>query len=182
MDRLIVWRGLDLWLAEAAEVHLAAGRLRARGTQLGADPEPYRVDYELTTGDRWITERLVLTAHAGGGERRLDLRRAADGSWTANAEPLPEVEGALDCDLANSPLTNAMPVLREGLQEASDPQDFLMAWVSVPDLDVIPSRQRYEPVDGRTVRYLSGDGSFVADLELDEQGLVVRYPQLAEAV
>jgi hypothetical protein len=32
------------------------------------------------------------------------------------------------------------------------------------------------------VRYVALDGDFTADLELDADGLVVRYPRLAERV
>ena len=172
--RLLVWRGLEEWLAEACELELEGDRLQATGVQLGAEPHPYRVDYELTTGARWVTDRLFVKCD----ERSLDLRRAGDGSWTANGEPQPHVEGALDCDLAFSPLTNFMPARRL----AGEPVDHVMAWVSVPDLAVLRSEQRYEPIDARHVRYVGLDSDFTADLELDEEGLVVRYPRLAERV
>jgi hypothetical protein len=180
--RLLVWRGLEEWLAEAAEVRLAKGSFSATGTQLGEEPAPYRLDYELTTGDGWVTERLALEARDADGERRLELLRAADGAWTANGEPVEGVDGALDCDIAFSPLTNAMPILRDGLLRGGEPRDYLMAWVSVPDLAVIPSRQRYEAIDERRVRFVSLDSDFRAELELDADGLVVRYPRLAERV
>jgi hypothetical protein len=170
----LVWRGLEEWLAEACEVTLSGERLHARGVQLGAEPHPYRADYELTTGANWITERLLVSC----GERSLELRRADDGSWTANGEPQPHVQGALDCDLAFSPLTNFMPARRL----AGQPVDHVMAWVSVPDLAVLRSEQRYEPIDARTVRFIGLEDGFTADLELDEDGLVVRYPRLAERV
>jgi hypothetical protein len=180
MQRLLVWRGLDGWRAEAAEVVLAADRLSAAGTQIGAEPHPYRLDYELTTGDRFVTERLALTARDGGTERHLELVRREDGSWTANGDPLPEVEGALDCDLGLCPLTNTMPILREGLLDGRGPIDFVMAWVKVPDLTVHRSEQRYEPIDAGRVRYVGRHRSFVGELELDPDGFVVRYPELAE--
>jgi uncharacterized protein len=170
----LVWRGLEEWLAEACEVTLSGDRLHARGVQLGAEPHPYRVDYELATGPNWVTERLEVAC----SERSLELVRAADGTWTADGEPQPHVEGALDCDLAFSPLTNFMPARRV----AGQPVDHVMAWVSVPDLAVLRSEQRYEPIDARTVRYVGLDGDFTADLELDEDGFVVRYPRLAERV
>jgi hypothetical protein len=172
--RLLVWRGLEEWLTEACEVELEGDRLRARGVQLGAEPDPYRVDYELTTGADWVTERLLVVC----GERSLDLVRADDGSWTANGEPQPHVEGALDCDLAFSPLTNFMPARRL----AGEPADHVMAWVSVPELGVLRSEQRYEPIDARHVRFIGLADGFTADLELDADGLVVRYPRLAERV
>ena len=178
--RLLVWRGLEEWLAESAEVQLGERRLTASGVQLGGEPHPYRLDYELTTGDDWVTERLVLEARDHGGERRLELRREPGGAWTANGEAVAGVDGALDCDLQSSPLTNAMPILRDRLLDGGEPRDYLMAWVSVPDLTVTPSPQRYEPIAPGRVRYVSLDSDFTAELELDEDGLVVRYPRLAE--
>jgi hypothetical protein len=172
--RQLVWRGLEEWLAEECAAVVDGDRLLARGVQLGAEPHPYRVDYELVTGVDWVTERLV----AACGGQSLELLRSADGSWTANGEPLPELAGALDCDLAFSPLTNYMPARRLG----SEPVDHLMAFVEVPSLEVHPSRQRYEPIDERHVRYVSLDSDFAAELELDEEGFVVRYPRLAELV
>jgi uncharacterized protein len=180
--RLLVWRGLEEWLAESAEVQLGERSLTAVGTQLGEEPHPYRLDYELRTGDEWVTESLVLKARDSAGERRLELRREPDGGWTANGEALEAVDGALDCDLQFSPLTNVMPILRERLVGGGEPREYLMAWVSVPDLTVTPSPQRYEPIDARHVRFVSLDSDFRVDLELDEDGLVVCYPRLAERV
>jgi hypothetical protein len=171
---LLVWRGLEEWLAEACEVTLSGDQLEARGVQLGAEPHPYRADYELTTGAEWVTERLLVRC----GERSLDLRRAGDGTWTANGEPQAHVADALDCDLAFSPLTNFMPAQRL----AGEPADFVMAWVSLPDLAVLRSEQRYEPIDEHHVRFIGLADGFTAELELDEAGLVVRYPRLAERV
>jgi hypothetical protein len=176
--RLLVWRGLEEWLAETCEVTLEDDRLHAVGTQLGAAPSPYRLDYELTTTAGWITERLAVTVRRAEGERGLDLRRAEDGSWTADGEPQPHLRGALDCDLAYSPLTNFMPARRL----RAEPADHVMAWVSVPDLGVLRSDQRYEPIDARRVRYVGLEDGFTAELELDDDGLVVRYPRLAERV
>ena len=176
--RLLVWRGLEEWLAEACDVRLDGDRMHATGTQVGAEPHPYRVDYELVTRERWVTERFVVTASDASGQRSLDLRRDADGSWTANGEPQPHVQGALDCDLAFSPLTNFMPARRL----AGEPADHVMAWVSVPDLAVLRSEQRYDPIDGRHVRFVGLEDGFTVELELDDDGLVVRYPRLAERV
>jgi hypothetical protein len=171
-ERLLVWRGLEEWLAEAAAVTVDGERMTAAGTQLGAEPEPYRVDYELVTAERFVTVRLAVLARTAAGEQRVELLRSPDGTWTVDGRP--DLDGALDCDLGNSPLTNTMPIRRDGHG------DFVMAWVSVPDLAVHRSQQRYERIDARRVRYVSLDGDFRAELELDGDGLVIRYPRLAE--
>ena len=68
-----------------------------------------------------------------------------------------------------------MPILRHGLRSGGE-GDFLMAFVTMPGLRVEASRQRDQHVRstdaGAVVRYLSRDGDFTAELELDEGGLV----------
>jgi len=94
--------------------------------------------------------------------------------------------GALDCDLALSPLTNSMPVLRHGLLEGGGPLELLMAWVSVPDLRVLPSRQRYRFLrksgEQSIIRYESSSRDFVADLSFDQDGLCMSYPGIGRSV
>jgi hypothetical protein len=179
-------------------VSLGGGVLSATGVAIGTDPVPYRLDYQLTTVDRYVTARLVVRAQGQGWRRALELERAVPGTWSCRTEAegapdlavpggdLAAVSGALDCDLGLSPLTNSMPVLRHGLHEAGGSVDFLMAWVSVPDLTVHASRQRYtfvrrEP-GARIVRFESLDGTFVADISFDHHGVVLDYPGIARHV
>ncbi len=171
---------------EVARVELTGDALTASDHVLGTAPEPYRLTYELETGPHYITSRMLDTTEGPGGRRRLDLRRSRGGAWSANGRPVPGLDAALDCDLGRCPLTNTMPVLRHGLHLAGGPVDFLMAWISVPDLEVMASEQRYAFVgrqgEGSLVRYEGRHRSFVGDLELDADGLVVHYPCLARRV
>lgn len=196
-QRTVMWRGLDNLRLEAADVSLRADHLSARGIQLGAQPLPYRLGYRLETVTGFVTSLLAVHARGEGWERRLELRRDGEGVWSCQASgqgageiasaggELDGVEAALDCDLGLCPLTNAMPVLRCALMDGGE-QDFVMAWVSVPDLRVSRSEQRYEHVrrtaQGAIVRYVGRHRDVVGELELDADGLVVRYPELAERV
>jgi hypothetical protein len=180
--RAVSFTGLEEWLAEHARVELRPDGLLATGVQLGAEPEPYRLDYHLDVPSGWITRRLEAECAGAGWRRRTVLERDAAGSWTVDGRRDDRLDGALDCDLAFSPLTNVMPILRHGLHERAESHDFVMAWVSVPDLQVHRSPQRYEHVRPGVVRYMALDGDFTAELELDGDGLVIRYPRLAERV
>jgi len=180
--RALVWHGVEEWLAEHAQIDVLDDGVLATGVQLGVAPEPYRVDYLLDVPHGWITRRLEVEASGAGWRRSLVLEHDGAGRWTADGQRLPEVDGALDCDLAFSPLTNVMPIRRSALHEHAGSEDFVMAWVSVPDLRVHASPQRYEHLRPGVVRYVSRDGDFTAELELDADGLVVRYPRLAERV
>jgi hypothetical protein len=118
---------------------------RATGTQIGRT-------YEA----RWRLEddRLDLQVN---NERRLTV----------------ELGDADFFDLFASPFFNSLPVVRDGLLETGPPRDYMMRFVTLPELEVVSSSQRYEPQGKRIVRYSSG--SFAADIEFDPDGFVVHY-------
>jgi uncharacterized protein len=196
VHRLVVWEGVDAWRREVAAVELTPDGVTATGTQVGVDPLPYRADYRLDAGHGFVTARLDVVAQGTGWRRELELVHDGRGNWTCraaacgeaglpapggDAEPL---RGALDCDLGFSPLTNVMPIRRSRIDRRGEAEDFLMAWVSLPDLGVHASAQRYEHVRPGVVRYVDRgtfDG-FRAELELDADGLVECYPGLANRV
>ena len=110
-------------------------------------------------------------------ELRYEL---APGRLRAEIVDGPSVDLGLDdtdfFDLGLSPLLNSLPVLA-GLDQ---PTDYVMTFVDVPSLEVSRAEQRYEPLGDQRVRFRSG--TFVADLDFDTDGFVVRYEGLAERV
>ncbi len=175
-------------------MRITARGLTAEGVQLGTDPLPYRLDYALETGDGFHTRLLEAFARGDGWTRRLRLERGS-GGWTCTAEAAgarelgtpggdpADLGEATDCDLGLSPLTNTTPVLRAGLHRAPGRVEIVVAWISVPELTVRPSRQRYDHVAPGTVRYtdLGLFAGFTEEVSFDDDGLVTRYPGLAAA-
>ena len=81
------------------------------------------------------------------------------------------------------PLTNTMPIRRLGLLEAHVAStQLIMAWVDMPSLQVIASDQYYGSIDRRTVHYASGTRGVDVELQVDDDGVVVVYPDLARRV
>jgi hypothetical protein len=146
----IVWQGLDAIRMEIGRAVIDSRELRATGTQVGV---AYELRYELTPE----VLRLDLVS-----ERQLDVR----------------LDGLDFFDLGNSPLFNSLPVLRDRLLDGGDAREYVMRWVSVPELEVDESRQRYEPLGDGVIRFTSG--SFVADIRFDPDGFVSEYPGLAK--
>ncbi len=178
-DRALLWRRVDAIGFEWCLVHLEHDRLSAHGVQVGADPDPYRLDYRVDTGPGYVTRSLHARAEGTGWSRRLDLHREDDGRWRNAEGALPEIEDAWDVDIGFSPLTNSLPVLRMKMTTEDGPSahDLVAAWVRVPALTVEPMEQRYERRDRGSVRFSTG--SFAAELPLDDDGFVRHYPDLA---
>jgi uncharacterized protein len=186
MDRgaeLFVWLVTETAGFESAWIELDGLELRAEGRTVGQRPEPYWLSYVLETDARAATTRLQVTAVTAVTETVLDLRRSGE-DWAVNGEPRPELAGALDCDLACSPVTNTMPIIRHRLQREDGSERFTMAFVQVPTLRVLAVQQEYTHLGrvpgGARVRYASG--RFSSDLTVDDNGLVLTYPTMATRI
>jgi hypothetical protein len=55
-----------------------------------------------------------------------------------------------------------------------------MRWVEIPSLEVSISEQTYEPLGDGRIRFTSGE--FSADIQFDELGYVLHYPEVATRV
>ncbi|WP_218025313.1 putative glycolipid-binding domain-containing protein [Nocardia jejuensis] len=183
LERSVLWQIRETAGFESAWANLDGRRLRADGTVAGQLPEPYRLSYRLDTDDEAATTRLEVVCHLRDRTLTLDLRRGGT-EWTVNGTARPDLSEALDCDLACSPMTNTMPVLRHDLHRQPGSHRFTMAFVELPTLRVVPSRQQYTHLGpdegGVRVRYESG--TFRSDLLFDRDGLVIDYPHLARRV
>jgi hypothetical protein len=150
---------------------------------------------KLTAGDGQRWWRSAEEAPRSGERPNREAAReaanagAATGADVAGGSPrpvpaaieIPAVAGCLDVDLAFTPATNILPLRRLDLA-VGESREMTAAWVRFPELSVEPLAQRYTRLDERRVRYESRDGSFTAELEVDELGLVVSYPPLWERV
>lgn len=185
LDRFLAWEIEATAGFDSAWVSLDGRRLVAEGRTAGQLPTPYWTAYRLDTGDDFVTASMHVESRWREGATSLDLRRDPSGGWTVNGAPRPDLATALDCDLAGCPLTNTMPVLRHALLRQPGDHELLMAFIDVPSLRVVPSRQRYTHVragdpSGAVIKYRSG--SFESDLTFDGDGFVLDYPQLGRRV
>ncbi|WAC67311.1 putative glycolipid-binding domain-containing protein [Agrococcus sp. SL85] len=201
MARIAAWRGVDdpsridravLDLGAEQDAHGIAGRggMRAHGT---STTERYALSWRLVVDPGWISRTLEVAVHGDAWSRALRLERGDDGTWSAlvrahgDAQLAPAgivdaraLDGALDCDLGLCPVTNSMPIRRLGmLERGAAPARIVAAWVEVPSLRVVASEQHYAPLGPGRVEYASASRDFVAELEVDPDGVVGHYPGLA---
>src|SRR5262249_51220848 len=141
--RLLAWHVTETAGFESAWVERDGLVLRAEGVSVGQLPGPCSLSYVLETDAHAATTLLRVMLRTTSAERKLELRRAENG-WTVNSEPRMDLGGALDCDLACSPLTNTMPIIRHRLHVEAGDESFTMAFVRLPSLAVLAVPQRYQ--------------------------------------
>lgn len=180
---MLTWRSEDGHGLEGARISLSHG-FRAQGRLVRPD---FTASYRLVVDEDGLLKRLSLTTDTVERERTLTMNRTADGYWLLDtgggAGNRTELGGALDVDVAHSPLFNSLPIRRLGLHREAGEHTLPMAFVSLPDLEVQAVEQTYRTVsvaddaDAGVIAFSSDD--FAADLVVDADGLVISYPGVA---
>jgi uncharacterized protein len=176
----ILWRRLDRPGHEACRVERRADGWGVSGSSVfGGVGGPCRLDYSIVTDAAWRT--VSARVEGWSGERSIAIEIAADSRsrWSMNGEPQPAVEGCIDIDLNFSPSTNLLPIRRLALPVGKE-ATVRAAWLRFPSFTLEPLEQRYLRAAERAYCYESAGGGFVADLEVDDFGLVTRYPGFFE--
>ncbi len=154
------------------------GGLRCRGLLLTPPEDGARaIRYDLEIDAAWRARAFRLLA-SDGVEVVLSSRES--GVWTGpDGARLPALDGAVDLDLAGTPLTNLLPIRRIFGDGRGGAETIAVVYIPADTLAPRLAIQRYEALrPGRLYRYESRDSGFVADLPVDRFGLVVDYPGL----
>lgn len=176
------WHGRGL---EHLRLQVEPGGVRADSLIIAVDDagRPYRARYRIDCDGDWTVRRARIEL-LEGPPRALDLRADGHGRWTDGvtgaAVPL---DGCMDVDVYPSPFTNALPIRRLPDPVVSRPMAIEVAWVVLPELTVRVARQEYtllaRGADGARWRFRSLDSDFTVELDVDRDGLVRDYPDIA---
>jgi len=155
------------------------GGYRIDGHSTGEDEGmAWGMHYALVVDASWATLSLEAAGLSEEGPWSLSLASDGAGRW----DGAPEYAGCRDVDMVCTVLTNTLAVRRLDL-EVGGSGTLDAVWIGTPagrEVERMP--QRYTRVGIRAYRFEVVGGEFEADLEIDEFGLVVTYPGLAQRV
>jgi uncharacterized protein len=183
MDQSILWRRLDRAGHECARLIQSSAGWKLRGTAVFEhEKQPCNLDYLIECDAEWKTVATRVIGWLGNRSIYVDIKvDPTGGGWTMNRVPQAQVHGCIDVDLNFSPSTNLLPVRRLSLGVGNS-ASVHAAWLRFPSFVLERLDQRYQRLDQQLYRYESAGGSFVADLEINSNGFVTRYPGFCEAV
>jgi uncharacterized protein len=174
--RSLLWTRHDQVSLEYFELREAAEDVRLSGTILTShEGQPLRVAYTVYCDREWATRSVRVAVDYASTSRDLVLTVDDQRRWWSEGKELVEVAGCTDVDISLSPSTNTLPIRRLSLAPGEE-RDVIAAWIRFPDLGVEPLPQRYGRTGEFLYRYSSDGGAFTANIEVDDLGLVVRYP------
>jgi uncharacterized protein len=187
---MLTWQAEDGHGLEGTRLLLGTGGFRALGRLVRAEPAGgFTASYRLVVGDDGRLARLSVTSATAERERHLTINRTDDGIWlldtgTGTGGTRTDFAGAVDVDLAYSPMLNTLPIRRLGLHRTASEHTLPMVFVSLPDLQVEAVEQTYhtvselDPENGHALVGFRWD-DFTAELVVDADGVVASYPGVA---
>ena len=143
------------------------------------DLQPFRIRYRLQLDAAWRLRRFEARG-SGGAAITLDADGA--GHWTdGRGASLPELDGAIDVDIAACAFTNAPTINRLALGPGASATE-RVAYVRIPSLTVEPVEQRYTCVertaDGGRIRYENLTDPYDTVFDVDPRGFTLYYPDV----
>ncbi len=176
MGRAYRWQSEDGIGLEHLNLDYREDAIVADGVVIGDRGDgPFGCSYRICCDTLWRVRSLEVHA-AGGGT--LVLASDGEGRWRdGDGADQAGLAGCIDVDIAATPFTNTLPVRRLGaaLQRRTG---IAVVYIPLPSLAAHRMEQAYTLLpDGRCL-YEGPIGEFQAELELDADGLVLRYPSL----
>jgi len=169
------WKRLDLPGHEVCRLQeLPAGWQLSGMAAFQYQRQAVKLDYTIGCDRRWQTLSAKIAGWVGDLSIEVAIVREPSGVWHLNGQECPAVAGCTDIDLNFSPSTNLLPIrrLRLSIGQSAPVQ---AAWLRFPSFALEPLAQVYTCLDRHSFLYESG-GRFVAELDVDDAGLVTTYP------
>ncbi|WEX89238.1 putative glycolipid-binding domain-containing protein [Sinorhizobium garamanticum] len=169
--------GLEHLCLRALEA-TAGAAIRAESVVIGErGGRPYGLRYRIDCDAHWQVMSFLIETTDG---KTLHLLSDRQGHWRdLNGVALPEFDGCIDIDLAGTPFTNTLPIRRLNLNRKAGTTKLKMLFVPFDTFEPTVDGQHYTCLEnGKLYRFEAEDGSFTADLPVDENGLVIDYPTL----
>lgn len=172
------WRPVQGTGLEHLTLQPKAGGLVADSVVIGErDGKPFGATYRIECDACWCVRSFTVETTDG---RTLSLVSDGAGHWSdPDGKPRQEFDGCIDIDLAGTPFTNTLPIQRLALRPEDGTVELRMLYVPFDDFIPVVDGQRYTCLEaGKLYRYEAADGSFTAELPVDEHALVMDYPTL----
>jgi hypothetical protein len=172
----IIWRGMVWQGYEFCRISPENSAWNLEGTSVFSyERDPCLLNYQVMCDSNWRTNSAKVEGWVGKCKVETWIVVEADQQWWLNGKEVPGVRGCIDLDLNFSPCTNTIAIRRLHLHKGEE-AEINAAWLKFPSFALEPLDQKYHRLDNHIYRYESGVGRFKADLVVDENGIVTRYP------
>jgi hypothetical protein len=173
-----LWRRLDTPGHDGAHVSRVDDGWRLEGLAVFAhELGPARLSYWVECASDWRTRGAGVAGWVGAQRCDVSVTRSESGQWRLGNQIFDDLSPCLDVDFGFTPATNYLQIHRNNLAIGKS-IEFPVAWLDLPEAELISLPQHYERRSATTYWYESPQNSYAAMLELADSGFVRSYPEL----
>lgn len=173
----VYWKPIAGVGLEHLELTQTKNGIQANSVVIGSKNQyDYRIHYSIEV-DNQNKVRRVLISLLGYEEKTVSLTADGKGNWfDKDGKILSDLKNCYEIDISATPFTNTLAIRRLNLAKGES-ADLSVVYISVPDFTIQSVAQRYTCLNQDLYKYEGLFRKFEADLPLDEDGLMIDYPE-----
>lgn len=178
MQTNILWTGREYYSLENCLVTTTDSGTDISSTIVGSyEKKIYRVEYHIKTNPNWQAISVEINARHSDQIQRIKYEGDGNGNWKSDGKALTQFDGCIDVDIPLTPFTNTLPIRRLNLA-LNQTHEIQVVYLDLLAQKITPVRQQYTRISDLEYHYENIPNDFEANIQVDELGLVVNYPQL----
>ncbi|GAB3513055.1 putative glycolipid-binding domain-containing protein [Emticicia fontis] len=178
MQKHILWKGIEYESLENCLITTTEEGIEISSTIVGQyEGKIYLVDYQIRTNPDWETVFVAIESRINQRVQHWQFEGDCQGNWRKNGKVANQFGGCIDVDIPLSAFTNTLPINRVKLA-VGETQLIKVIYLDLLADEFKPVQQKYTRLEENVYHYENVPNDFETDITVDEQGLVVDYPQL----
>lgn len=174
----ILWTGWENQSVEFCNLVKKPTDIEVNGSIISSySGEFCKVEYSIFLNPDWTVSAFTLEAQFSQEPVNWYLNAEKGHGWTIAHHDAEPFKDCIDIDISFTPFTNSLPVNRLHMKEG-DTADIQVLYIDIMERKLKPVNQRYTRLPALQYKFENVPNDFEAVLELDENGLVVNYPDL----
>lgn len=178
MQTNILWTGREYYSLENCLVNTRDTGMEVTSTIIGLyEKKIYKAEYHIQTNNNGETIFAQISCHHNDHIQSIKLEGDGKGNWLQDGKPAPQFDQCIDIDIPLTPFTNTLPINRLQLSEKEE-QQIRVIYIDLLQQQITAVKQKYIRLSANTYHYENIPNDFEADIQVDDHGLVIDYPQL----
>ncbi len=182
MVKNIVWKGIDDGTMEYCRIQYNRDAILVASAITGHSGDiPVQIDYNIKLTNDWNVQSFTVNSNIDNVTNVFALHTDGKGTWFNEIQELQDFRGCYDIDIVFTPFTNSLPVNRLSFSD-NETKAIDVVYINALEASMTRKQQFYTRLDEHIYHFENNEHDFVADIEMDSDGLVVSYPGLFERV
>lgn len=177
--KTIIWKGIFYNSLEYFQLFKIEETIIAKSRIIGTYKNNlYFAEYNLKIDEKWRIFNFELEFEVNNYKKKImGIKESYE--WKINGDIDPRFQGFDFIDISLSPFTNTLPINNLHLNIKQE-KEINVIYIDILEDYLKPVRQKYRKNEETNFRYENIPNDFQADIEIDDQGLVIFYPSLFE--